>query len=55
MSIIVLNAFAESLSVGDIKFPAALLITTLGRPTYRMHPRIRLQLSAGFMSIDVWK
>ena len=49
MSIIVLNAFAESLSVGDIKFPAALLITTLGRPTYRMHPRIRLQLSAGFI------
>ena len=42
ISIIVLNALAESLSVGDIKFPAALLITTLGRPTYRMHPRIRL-------------
>jgi hypothetical protein len=33
MSIIVLKAFADNLSVGDIKLPAALLMTTLGSPT----------------------
>ena len=33
MSIIVLKAFGDNLSVGDIKFPAALLMTTLGSPT----------------------
>ena len=36
MSIIVLNALADSLSVGDMKFPAALFITTLGKPTYNI-------------------
>ena len=33
MSIIVLNALADNLSVGDTKFPAALFITTYGSPT----------------------
>ena len=27
---------ADSLSVGDMKFPAALFITTLGKPTYNI-------------------
>jgi len=32
MSIMVLKALADSLSVGEIKFPAALFTTTLGIP-----------------------
>ena len=45
MSIIVLNALADSLSVGDMKFPAALFITTLGKPTYNI---IEIKLGSVF-------
>src|SRR6218665_9715 len=34
MSIIVFHAFADSRSVGDIKFPAALFIMMVGRPSW---------------------
>ena len=34
ISITVLNAFGDNRSVGEIKFPAALLITIFGRPRF---------------------